>query len=57
LAASGAVARGRPSSFGEKYEVRGEIVGPSGRAVVVTVWIILEGEDVPRFVTAYPEAE
>ena len=30
--------------------------GPNGRSAgIVTVWIILIGETVPRFVTAYPE--
>ena len=46
----------RPSkSFGQKYEVRGTLRGPSGRrAEVVTVWIVLSGESSPRFVTAVP---
>ena len=44
------------TNFGTKYRVRGTIVGPNGRAaVIVTVWIILSGTAVPRFVTAYPE--
>jgi hypothetical protein len=42
--------------YGTKYEVVGELNGPSGGATrIVTVWIILRGEDTPRFVTAYPE--
>lgn len=46
---------GRSSNFGQKYEVRGTIQGPSGRrAEVVSVWIILAGERAPRFVTAFP---
>jgi len=46
----------RPKSqFGQKYEVRGTLKGPSGRqAEVMTVWVVLTGEVVPRFVTAYP---
>lgn len=52
-----AVAEARPSEkteYGQKYEVRGTITGPNGRsAEVVTVWIVLTGEDVPRFITAY----
>ena len=44
------------TDYGKKYAITGSITGPSGRsAVLVTVWIILTGEDVPRFVTAYPE--
>jgi hypothetical protein len=46
---------GDKSAFGTKYEVRGTIVGRTGRdAKVVTVWIILAGENAPRFVTAFP---
>lgn len=46
------------TEFGTKYEVRGEVLGPSGeRAVIVTAWIILVEEDFPRFVTAYPESK
>jgi hypothetical protein len=44
-----------PSKYGQKYEIRGLLTGPSGRsAEVVSVWIIRASEDVPRFVTAYP---
>lgn len=47
---------GHSSPFGQKYEVRGRLDGPVGRgADVVTVWVVLVGEDVPRFVTAFPE--
>lgn len=43
--------------FGQKYEVKGRLKGPNGKeADVVTVWIILGGEDFPRFVTAFPGA-
>jgi len=43
------------SSYGQKYEVRAILTGPAGRAAeVVSVWIVHVGEDVPRFVTAYP---
>ncbi len=43
------------SVFGQKYEVRGIIQGPTGEtALLVTVWIILTGESVPRFITAHP---
>jgi hypothetical protein len=55
IVASEEAALGRSSDFGQKYEVRGTIQGPSGRrAGVVTVWIILAGERAPRFVTAFP---
>jgi hypothetical protein len=46
---------GQPSAFGQKYEVRGTLVGPSGRrARIVTAWIVLAGENAPRFITAFP---
>jgi hypothetical protein len=51
----GAAIEGHATRFGRKYEVRGTLAGPSGRrAVVVTVWVILAGDNVPRFVTAFP---
>jgi hypothetical protein len=56
LAASGDAEFGRDSPYGRKYEIRGNLSGPSGKSAgVLTVWIILDGEDVPRFVTALPE--
>jgi hypothetical protein len=55
VAAAGAATPGQPSAFGQKYEVRGSIMGPSRRRfAVVTMWVVLRGESVPRFVTAYP---
>ncbi|MCE9595381.1 MAG: adhesin [Planctomycetes bacterium] len=43
------------TAFGRKYEVRGSLLTPSGRRTdLVTVWIILDGEQVPRLITAYP---
>jgi hypothetical protein len=46
---------GGQSAFGDKYEVRGTLVGPTGRSAnVVTVWIVLASESAPRFVTAFP---
>ncbi len=41
--------------FGQLFELRVMLRGPSGRETpVVTVWIIRREEDFPRFVTAYP---
>jgi hypothetical protein len=43
------------SPFGKKFVVEGPIKGKSGRRMhVVTVWVILKGENIPRFITAYP---
>jgi hypothetical protein len=42
--------------YGHKHAVRGILHGRNGRsAMVVTVWIVVRGDDLPRFVTAYPE--
>ncbi len=44
----------KPSPFGIKYEVSGEIGPPGHRpADVLTVWIV-EENSIPRLVTAYP---
>lgn len=40
--------------YGQKYEVRGKLRGPAGQAALVAVWIVLRGDDFPRFVTAFP---
>ena len=41
--------------YGQKYEVHGKLNGTAIRAaVLVSVWIVLRGEDFPRFVTAFP---
>lgn len=43
------------TEYGKKYEVKGSITGPSARnAEIVTAWIILHNENIPRFITAYP---
>jgi hypothetical protein len=47
---------GRPSPYGEKYELLSELKGPNGkRGRVRTVWITLWGETAPRLVTLIPE--
>jgi hypothetical protein len=42
-------------AHGQKYEIRAPLAGPEKQAAVVSVWIVRTGEDVARFVTAYPE--
>lgn len=40
---------------GQKYRVNGTLAGPEGvSASVTTIWIVLNGEQSPRFVTAFP---
>ena len=55
-AAAGEAEPGPATPYGRKYTGRGILQGPDGRsAPVVSVWIVLAGEHVPRLVTAYPE--
>lgn len=55
IAAAGEALEGPASPFGRKFEIRATLKGPSGRtAQVTTIWIVESGENVPRFVTAYP---
>jgi hypothetical protein len=55
IASSSDVEPGRKSPYGQKYEIRGTLNGPSGKsASVLTVWIIRFETDIPEFVTAYP---
>lgn len=47
--------RKEQTEFGQKYAIAGELTTPSGRRVkVITIWIVANGERMPRFVTAYP---
>ncbi len=46
------------SPHGRKYVIRANLKGPNGRTfAMMSIWIVLKGEDVPRFVTAYPGEE
>jgi len=50
-----AVADTETSTYGTKYRVDGPLVSPDGRAPLVSsVWMILDGEAIPRFITAFP---
>ena len=56
IALDGEVRETVGSRFGRKYVVAGVMQTPIGRLVTIrTVWIVLKGEETPRFVTAYPE--
>lgn len=56
LAQTGDAVELPPTAFGRRFEVRGSLVGPSGRSArIVTAWIVRSEEDFPRFVTAHPE--
>jgi len=55
IARTGGVVPGQPSAFGQKFEVDGILVGPSGRSgEFTTVWLLRTGEDFLRFVTSFP---
>jgi hypothetical protein len=55
LAATGELAVGERIRYGQKYEIRGILRGPSGRSAhVPTVWIVRRDEETLQFVTAFP---
>jgi hypothetical protein len=46
---------GARHAYGRSYTIRAILKGPTGQAaMVVSVWFIGVGRDVPRLVTAYP---
>jgi hypothetical protein len=54
-AAENEVAKIEDSPFGTRYVIEGVLLAPDRRgAVVRSVWFIERGEQIPRFVTAYP---
>jgi hypothetical protein len=56
IAWEGTAQIGEHNGYGQKYVVRGTLRGQQGKSAgVVTVWIVLNGESTPRFVTVYPE--
>jgi hypothetical protein len=58
VAVTGDAVLAESTAYGQKYEVRGRLIGPSGQdAIVVTVWIVLVHDDVPKLVTAYPRMD
>jgi hypothetical protein len=48
---------GKPSAYGEKYEIVGSLTGPTGRVMVRSIWIVRQGEHVPRLITLVPEKQ
>jgi len=43
------------TKYGKKYETCGNITGPAGKTVpIVTAWILLNGDNFPKFITAHP---
>ena len=55
LAKTNDVASVEPSPHGTKYVVIGPVPSPNGqRPVVRTVWIVDNGQQAPRLITAFP---
>src|SRR5215510_11763258 len=49
------ITRVETSSYGQRYIVEGIICSPDTRNPLIrAVWFVESGEDIPRFVTAYP---
>ena len=58
LAMTGDAIRGRHTKYGQHYEVRGILPGPSGTlAQVMTIWIVRSNEETARVITAFPGEE
>ena len=54
-AADHEVTKVEESPFGKRYVIEGSMSAPDGRSPFVrSVWFIRLGEQMPRFVTAYP---
>ena len=52
-AAHGDTTLGRHDRYGQRYQIDFGFSGPTGSAVVRSVWIVADGEAVPRLVTCY----
>jgi hypothetical protein len=58
LAVSGEVVLQAASAHGRKYVVDGHLESPGGRRPFVrSVWIVDQGQERPRLVTAYPSED
>jgi hypothetical protein len=52
------IAKEEESPFGKRYVIEGIMEAANGRMVMLrSVWFIDTGENIPRFVTAYPIKE
>lgn len=54
-ALNGEAVAGKASNYGQKYEIRFPMSSRHGTYNVLSVWIIVRDEEVPRLVTAYVE--
>jgi hypothetical protein len=56
LLAAAAAADAQPGTadeFGDRYVIESEVIGPSGRGIVVSAWIVRRGESVPRLTSCF----
>ena len=44
----------RRNPFGQLYNIEFDCAGPSGRARLLSAWIIADDDQIPRLVTCYP---
>jgi hypothetical protein len=44
---------GRLTPFGQRYTITASLRGPAGQAIIMSVWQIDIGTEVPRFISAY----
>ena len=55
LAMTGDATLGKQTKYGQHYEIRATLRGPSGKAAqLMSIWIVRLNEDAPRFITAFP---
>jgi hypothetical protein len=52
-AVSGEAMLGRADRHGQRYVIDFDLAGPTGRAMVRSVWIVRTGETISRLVTCY----
>ena len=55
IARTGEAVPAEPSTYGQKYEVSGKLIGPNRQfGYFKTIWLVESEKSVPRFLTAYP---
>jgi hypothetical protein len=52
-AATADAQRGTSDAFGDRYVIESEIVGPKGRGIVKSAWIVRRGETLPRLTSCF----
>ena len=45
----------KETQYAQKFIIKGFLTGPAKKTVqIITVWVIIKREDIPKFITAYP---